>query len=83
MKKLINVATVKERIDNGQKFTATAVPFDAVPGHLLNLKVGHEEYVLSTWRSDVPRHFKRADALLKEAKSLGLTNITFELDSDN
>lgn len=80
---MINVATVKERIDDGEIFAATAVPFDSVPGHFLNLKVGSEEYVLSTWRSDVPRLFKRADALLKEAKSLGLTQVLFALESDS
>lgn len=79
---LINVSSLAELIqDKAKSLTAVAKPFsgDLLQGHLLHISDGHTKWVVSTYLSDKPKLYKRADALLKEAKKLGLSQVSFEL----
>lgn len=78
-KKLINVAGVKAALESGQTFQSRAIPSKEIPGYFLHLDDGESTLVLSTWLSDTPRLFKKADALLKEAKAIGLSIVEFQL----
>lgn len=82
MKKLINVATVKERLEKGDAIKAKALRCKAAPGYLLHLYDDQEEMILSTWLSDNPRLFKRSDALLKEAENMGLPEVLFDFKGE-
>lgn len=42
-----------------------------------------QEWIVSTYLSDKPKLYKKADALLKEAKNLGLKTVCFELNNKN
>jgi hypothetical protein len=80
---LINTAELRALVAAKTPMVATARPMQSVEGFLLFLKKGddakEDEMVLSTYLSDKPRLFKRADALLKEASNNGLTEVLFEL----
>lgn len=78
---LINTAELRALVAAKTPLVATARPMHSVEGFLLFLKQGEDanEMVLSTYLSDKPRLFKRADALLKEASNNGLTEVRFEL----
>ena len=80
-KLLINTADLKAKIQAETPIEAVARPVDSdfVKGHLLYLSGEGKEWVLSTYLSDKPRLFKRADALLKEAANLGLSAVRFEI----
>lgn len=84
-KLLINTADLKARIEANEPITAVARPINSevTTGHLLHLSGEEKEWVLSTWRSDNPRLFKRSDALLTEAAKLGLRSVTFELAQED
>lgn len=88
---LINVADLTKLVESGKKIHASAVAIDGVAdGYFLDVeidskdkklvKIGGQNKRLSTYLSDKPRLFKRADALIKEAKKIGLTSVTFNLD---
>lgn len=78
-KKLINVADLRKLIESASKLEVSATTIEGVEGYILNIKTVDSSLVLSTYLSDKPRLFKRADALIKEAKSLNIKSITFEI----
>lgn len=77
---LINTSSLTELASN-KELTAVAKPFEGLmlQGHSLHVSDGDQEWVVSTYLSDKPKLYKKADALLKEAKKMGLTKVTFEL----
>ena len=77
-KSLINVADLRALIEENIDVEAIASEIDGVEGYLLNLNTIDKKMVLSTYLSTKPRLFKRSDALLKEARELGLTSVKFE-----
>lgn len=78
---LINTADLKIKIEENEQLSAVARPVNSgfTTGYLLHISSESEAWVLSTWRSDKPRLFKRSDALLTEAHKLGLKAVNFEL----
>ncbi len=76
---LINTSDLKEAISTGDTVHAEAERISGVDGFVLRVRINDERKTLSTYLSDKPRLFKRSDALLKEARKLGLTSITFDL----
>ncbi len=79
---LINVSSLTELTkDKAKLLTVVAKPFNGelLQGHLLHVSDGQTQWVVSTYLSDKPKLYKRSDALLKEAKKLGLSQVTFEL----
>ncbi len=83
MTKLINTSDLALLVKEEPSLIATAKTpeSDMIEGYFLHLKCGDEDLVLSTYLSDKPRLFKRSDALLKEAKKLGIGAVTFEIYS--
>lgn len=77
-KNLINVADLRKLIETTNNLDISAVTIEGVEGYILNIKTEREVMVLSTYLSDKPRLFKRADALIKEAKNLDIHSVTFE-----
>lgn len=77
---LINTSSLTE-LANTTTLSAVAKPFDGtlLQGHFLHVTDGIQEWVVSTYLSDKPKLYKKADALLKEAKKMGLLKVTFEL----
>lgn len=78
-KSLINTADLSALIASNTPVKATASAPEGVEGFLLFIKGQGQEMVLSTYLSDKPRLFKRADALLNEAEKMGLSMVCFEL----
>ncbi len=80
-KYLISTADLKLRINKKEQVIAKAKPVssDLVAGYLLHLTISSKDYVLSTWRSDKPRLFKRSDALLSEVAKFGIKEVIFEI----
>lgn len=76
-KSLINVADLRALIDENIDIVAMASEIEGVEGYILSLKTVDKEMVLSTYLSTKPRLFKRSDALLKEARDLGLKSVKF------
>jgi hypothetical protein len=79
---LINVSTLTEFAqDEIKSLTAIAKPFngDLLQGYLLHVSDSDSQWVVSTYLSDKPKLYKKADALLKEAKKIGLAQVCFEL----
>jgi len=83
VKSLINTADLCAMVESSTAVEAIARTPESVEGFLLHLKSGDKEMVLSTYLSDKPRLFKRADALLKEASKMGLPSVCFELNNKN
>ncbi len=77
---LINTSSLTELASN-KELTAVAKPVEGfmLQGHSLHVSDGDQEWVVSTYLSDKPKLYKKADALLKEAKKMGLLKVTFEL----
>jgi hypothetical protein len=78
-KRLVNTADLRILIASKVAIEATAKAPESVEGFLLHIKTKKDDMVLSTYLSDKPRLFKRADALLKEATKVGLSSVRFEL----
>ena len=79
IKNFINVADLRKLIESTNNFDVSATTIEGVEGYILNVKTADSCFVVSTYLSDKPRLFKRADALIKEAKSLNIKSITFEI----
>jgi hypothetical protein len=79
-KSLINTSDLRALLEANAKIEAIARALEGVDGFLLHLNSGGKEMVLSTYLSDKPRLFKRADALLKEASNIGLPSVRFDLE---
>ncbi len=77
---LINTSSLTEMASN-KELTAVAKPVKGfmLQGHSLHILDGDKEWIVSTYLSDKPKLYKKADALLKEAKKMGLHKVTFEL----
>jgi len=74
---LINVSDLKKAISIDAPIHVWAKPSSGLPGFFLYVNINGSEMVLSTYMSTHPRHFKRSDALLKEAANIGLNKVTF------
>lgn len=81
--KLINTSELTKQVDSGAQIEATAKRVENVDGYLLHLVVDGNSLTLSTYLSDNPRLFKRADALLKEATKIGIKSVTFITDTSD
>lgn len=77
---LINTSSLTE-LAAKKSLSATAKPCkdQYIKGYFLHVTDGTQDWVVSTYLSDKVKHYKKAEALLKEAKQIGLTNVTFEL----
>lgn len=78
-KNLINVADLRKLIETTNNLDISASTIEGVEGYILNIKTADSSLVLSTYLSDKPRLFKRADALIKEAKNFDIKSIKFEI----
>mgnify|MGYP000176560449 CR=1 FL=1 len=79
-KSMINTADLRSLVESDSAVEAVAVKApEGIDGYLLQLFSGSDEMVLSTYLSDKPRLFKRADALLKEAGNMELSSVRFEI----
>lgn len=78
-KELINTADLSKLLNETPEISATAHQIDGVEGFTLHVLHSDREFVLSTYLSSKPRLFKRADALLNEAKNIGLKSVIFPL----
>jgi hypothetical protein len=78
---LINTSALTTHINEfgAGSVIATAKQIEMGNGYLLHIEIDNKTLVLSTWRSTTPRLFKRADALLTEAKNIGLSSVKFPL----
>ncbi len=78
-KKMINTASLKKLLESNGVVIAFAQSFEDIDGYMLHIESGDNQLVLSTYLSDKPRMFKRADALIKEARNIGLDSVRFDL----
>ncbi|MHA2784528.1 hypothetical protein [Vibrio harveyi] len=81
----LSVSSVKELVQNRHKnITAIAKPFDGSllqgRGYILNIIDGEDTFVVASYRSNT-KLYKRADALLNDANDMGLTSVTFVMES--
>ncbi len=76
---LINTAALTAHIKEHGQVPATANSISGIGGYFLKVEISGKLTVLSTYLSDKPRVFKRAESLLKEAKKMGLTAVLFPL----
>jgi hypothetical protein len=74
---LINVSDLTRSITANEVTEVWAKPTTGIAGFCLYMKINNKEMMLSTYLSNKPRHFKRADALLKEAGKIGLDEVKF------
>lgn len=76
---LMNTSSLTE-LAKEKTLTGRARSFEGVlsQGYLLAVTDGDQEWVVSTYLSDSPKLYKKADALLKEAKKMGVTEVTFK-----
>jgi hypothetical protein len=79
LKDLINVSDLRELMKSDSNLDISAKTIEGVEGYVLNIKTADNTLVLSTYLSDKPRFFKRADALIKEAKKLNINSVIFEI----
>lgn len=64
-KDLINVSDLRELMESTNSMEVSATTIEGADGYILNIKTERRVMVLSTYLSDKPRLFKRADALIK------------------
>lgn len=74
---LINVSDLTHSIKKNLVSDVCAKPTKGIEGFCLYATVNDREMILSTYLSTKPRHFKRSDALLKEAMKIGVKEIRF------
>lgn len=80
----LSVSTVKELVQNQEKnISAIAKPFPSSSflhgqGYILNIIDGEQTFIVASYRSNT-KLYKRADALINDAKDMGLKAVTFEL----
>lgn len=78
---LINISSLTELAQDSSKTLipiAKPVNGDLLQGFYLHISDNANDWVVSTYLSDKPKHYKRSDALLKEAKKIGLPPVLFE-----
>lgn len=76
---LINTADLTALLQNVASSEAIARKIEGVEGYTLIINLENRSLLLSTYLTNKPRLFKRADALLKEAKNLGLNSVIFPI----
>lgn len=80
----LTVSEVKEMVaDQNKNVTAIAKPFHSGSiiqggGYTLKIIDGEQIFVVASYRSNT-KLYKRADALLNDAKDMGIKAVTFEL----
>ncbi|MGR5296947.1 hypothetical protein ACPV5U_19200 [Vibrio mediterranei] len=73
----INTASLKERFEQAPLVECYGVRFGDSDSYYMVIPIDGKRIVLSTWRSEVKKPFRRADSLIKEAESFGFTSIKF------
>jgi hypothetical protein len=73
----INTATLKKRFENKPLIECYAVRSNEVDSYYMVIPIDGERLVLSTWRSEIAKPFRRAGSLIKEAESFGFSSIKF------
>lgn len=74
----LSVSAVKELVQSPDKtLTAKAKPYSG-SGYVLNIIDGQQMFIVASYRSNM-KVYKRADALLNDAKDMGFESVTFEL----
>lgn len=79
---LINISRLGDLIQHHPlPLQAVAQPMngDVCQGYTLHITDGEAHWRVSTYLSDKVKLYKRADALLNEAKTLGLPQVCFKL----
>ncbi|MFO4754434.1 hypothetical protein V5H08_12280 [Vibrio cholerae] len=75
----LSVSTVKELLKSPNNILmASAKPYSGGGGYVLNIIDGELTFVVASYRSNM-KIYKRADALLNDAKDMGFESVTFEL----
>lgn len=77
---LINTSSLTALVAH-KSLSATAKPCrdQFMNGYFLHVTDGTQHWVASTYLSDKVKHYKKAEALLKDAKQIGFTQVIFEL----
>lgn len=78
MKTYVGIDELRSLVNRKQVISANAIANEYGYSFSATLK-SRESVVLRTHREAAPKLYKRADALLKEAASVGLSKITFGL----
>lgn len=73
----INTASLKERFEQTPLVECYGVRFGDSDSYYMVIPIDGKRIVLSTWRSEVKKPFRRAGSLIKEAESFGFTSIKF------
>lgn len=73
----INTASLKKRFEQAPLVECYGVRFGESDSYYMVIPIDGKRIVLSTWRSEVKKPFRRADSLIKEAESFGFTSIKF------
>ncbi|EKA5635938.1 hypothetical protein OKZ62_001842 [Vibrio navarrensis] len=73
----LSVSTVKELAKNPDN-TLIAIAKPYASGYVLNIIDGELTFIVASYRSNM-KLYKRADALLNDARDMGLKKVTFEL----
>ncbi|MCG9576684.1 hypothetical protein L1D14_10585 [Vibrio tubiashii] len=74
----LSVSAVKELVQNPEKnLIAIAKPYGCSE-YVLNIIDGELTFVVASYRSNM-KIYKRANALLNDAKDMGFESVTFEL----
>lgn len=77
----LSVSAVKELVQNPDKtLSAIAKPYSPCSGsgYVLTIIDGEQTFIVASYRSNM-KLYKRSDALLNDAKDMGLKTVTFEL----
>ncbi|EGR0524975.1 TPA: hypothetical protein I6W77_003246 [Vibrio cholerae] len=73
----LSVSAVKELLKSPNNILrASAKPYSG--GYVLNIIDGEITFIVASYRSNM-KVYKRADALLNDAKDMGFESVTFEL----
>lgn len=73
----INTATLKKRFETAPLTECYAIRFVESDSYYMVIPIDGERLILSTWRSEVAKPFRKADSLIKEAETFGFTSIKF------
>lgn len=79
----INTATLKKRFEDSPLTECYAVRFKETDSYYMVIPVDGKRLILSTWRSEIAKPFRKADSLIKEAESFGFTSIKFGEHEEN
>lgn len=78
----INTATLKVEVESLEDKSCFGLELNSGGGYVMVIIYKGKYTALSTWRSDIPRIFKTADALISTAKSFGFNAVLFRNAKD-